>query len=596
MLGEGTFLEYLAFVERFAPEPVTAEIARRARVDEARHVAFGVEHARHYLGADPDRVTELVEAVRRRADYLATPAPRAHTSRKPSWSWPPATPSRIREGVTRLRELQASMHAGGWRGSSSSVSRARWPRRCRSSTRPISCDRRSASQRRGRMGPWPRPSQTPEDDEARRETVAATRREKRSLAAVVLAAGKGERLRSDTPKVLHSVAGRPLVWHTLQAIRAAKPDRIVVVVGHGADDVRGAVASVGIEPAPVFVEQDEQLGTGHAVQLAEKAVGRTDDVLVANGDFDPITPTDVRELISSHRRSDAAVTVGSTILERPGGYGRVVREASRVVDVVEGRDASIAIRRIHEVATNWIAFRRDLLYATLLLLDRDNRQREYYLNRAISILLEKGERVDAVACDTSGLLGANTRAGLAALEGLIRRRVLDEHMAKGVGYRSGNHVRRRGGRDRARHRAPAQHVPRGRHEDRCGLRHRAFGRDRPLPGRDRSVVSFAVVEDSRIGRDCEVGPFAGSEPARCSRTPPRSNFVEVKKSRVGKGSKAKHLAYLGDADLGARVNVGAGTVTVNYDGYEKHRTVVGTRRGSGPIRCWWRRSKSARAR
>jgi bifunctional UDP-N-acetylglucosamine pyrophosphorylase / glucosamine-1-phosphate N-acetyltransferase len=407
--------------------------------------------------------------------------------------------------------------------------------------------------------------------------VAATTREKRSLASVVLAAGKGKRLRSDTPKVLHPVAGRPLLWHTLQLVRAAKPDRIVVVVGHGADDVRQAVGSFGIEPAPVFVEQDEQLGTGHAVQLAEKAVGRTDDVLVANGDFDPITPADVRKLLATHRRSEAAVTVGSTVLERPGGYGRVVREGSRVADVVEGREASAAIRRIHEVATNWIVFRRDLLYATLPLLDRDNRQREYYLNRATSILLEKGERVDAVTCDTGGVLGANTRAGLAALEGLIRRRVLDEHMAKGVGVIDpattyidvdvaigGDTVLR-----------PNTYLEAG---TRIGAGCEIGPSARIVRSRvgDRSTVSFAVVEDSRIGRDCEVGPFAHLRAGAVLEDAAEvGNFVEVKKSRVGKGSKAKHLAYLGDADLGARVNVGAGTVTVNYDGYEKHRTVVG---------------------
>jgi bifunctional UDP-N-acetylglucosamine pyrophosphorylase / glucosamine-1-phosphate N-acetyltransferase len=407
--------------------------------------------------------------------------------------------------------------------------------------------------------------------------VTATTRGKRSLAAVVLAAGKGERLRSDTPKVLHAVCGRPLVWHTLQLVRAAKPDRIVVVVGHGADDVRETVASFGIEPAPVFVEQDEQLGTGHAVQLAEKAVGRTDDVLVANGDFDPITPADVRKLVSTHRRSDAAVTVGSTVLDRPGGYGRVVREGSRVADVVEGRDASAATRRIHEVATNWIAFRRDLLYATLPLLDRDNRQREYYLNRAISILLEKGERVDAVACDTGGVLGANTRAGLAALEGLIRRRVLDEHMARGVGVidpaSTYVDVEIAIGRDTVIR--PHSYLEAG---TRIGAGCEIGPSARIARSRigDRSTVSFAVVEDSRIGRDCEVGPFAHLRAGAVLEDAAEvGNFVEVKNSRVGKGSKAKHLAYLGDADLGARVNVGAGTVTVNYDGYEKHRTVVG---------------------
>jgi bifunctional UDP-N-acetylglucosamine pyrophosphorylase / glucosamine-1-phosphate N-acetyltransferase len=407
--------------------------------------------------------------------------------------------------------------------------------------------------------------------------VAASRRANRSLAAVVLAAGKGKRLRSDTPKVLHPVAGRPILWHTLQVVRAARPSRIVVVVGHGADDVREAVASFGIEPAPVFVEQDEQLGTGHAVHIAERAVGRIDDVLVANGDFDPIRPQDVRKLLATHRRTGAAVTVGSTVLDVPGGYGRVVRDGSRVVDVVEGPDASTAIRRIHEVATNWIAFRRDLLYATLPLLDRDNRQREYYLNRAISILLEKGERVDVVACDTGGVLGANTRAGLAALEGVIRRRVLEEHMAKGVGVidpaTTYVDVEVAIGRDTLLR--PNTFIEDG---SRIGAGCDIGPSARIVRSRvgDRSTIQFAVVEDSRIGRGCEVGPFARiREGAVLEDTAEVGNYVEVKKSRVGKGSKAKHLAYLGDADLGAKVNIGAGTVTVNYDGYEKHRTVVG---------------------
>lgn len=404
-----------------------------------------------------------------------------------------------------------------------------------------------------------------------------TKRSSRSLAAVVLAAGKGERLRSGTPKVLHPVCGRPLLWHALQVVRAAKPARIVVVVGHGADDVREAVRSWGLKPAPVFVEQAEQLGTGHAVQLAEEAVGRPADILVANGDFDPITPVDLRKLLSSHRRSGAAVTLGSTILDRPGGYGRVVREDTRVVDVVEGRDAPPAVRRIHEVATNWVAFRRDLLFATLPLLDRENRQREYYLNRAISILLDKGERVDAVVCDTGGLLGANTRAGLAGLEALIRRRTNDAHMASGVRLIDPDatyiDVDVRIGTDTVVY--PNTFLETGvRVGAGCSIGpSAAIARSRIG---DRSVVWFSVLEDARVGKDCEVGPFARLRPGAVLQDGALvGNFVEVKGSRIGRGSKAKHLAYIGDAELGTDVNLGAGTVVVNYDGYEKHLTVIG---------------------
>ncbi|HET9671883.1 MAG TPA: bifunctional UDP-N-acetylglucosamine diphosphorylase/glucosamine-1-phosphate N-acetyltransferase GlmU, partial [Actinomycetota bacterium] len=399
----------------------------------------------------------------------------------------------------------------------------------------------------------------------------------RTLAAVVLAAGKGKRLSSDVPKVLHPVAGRPLLWHTLQVARAARPDRIVVVVGHGADDVREAVSSWGLTPEPVFVEQADQLGTGHAAQLAEAAVSGVDTVLIANGDFDPITPADLKRLLASHRRTGAAVTLGSTVVDRPGGFGRVVREGSRVTDVIEGVDASPAVRRIGEVATNWIAFRRDLLYATLPLLDRDNRQREYYLNRAISILLDKGERIDAIVCDTGGLLGANTRAGLAALQALVRRRTNEQHMAAGVTLLDPDatyvDVDVRIGRDTTI--LPNTFVASG---VRIGVGCTIGPSVEIVDSRvgDRSVVRFSVLEGAKVGRDCEVGPFARLRPGAVLDDGAQvGNYVEVKGSRIGKRSKAKHLAYIGNAELGAGVNVGAGTVFVNYDGYEKHETTVG---------------------
>jgi bifunctional UDP-N-acetylglucosamine pyrophosphorylase / glucosamine-1-phosphate N-acetyltransferase len=406
---------------------------------------------------------------------------------------------------------------------------------------------------------------------------ASTKKRRRSLAAVVLAAGKGERLRSTTPKVLHPVAGRPILWHTLQLVRAAGPATIVVVVGHGAGEVREAVGSWGIAPRPVFVEQAEQLGTGHAVQLVEREVGRVDDVLVANGDFDPITPGDLRKLLSSHRRTAAAVTLASTVLDRPGGYGRVVRDGRRVTDVVEGVDATPEIRRIHEVATNWIAFRRDLLFATLPLLDRENRQREYYLNRAISILLDKGERVEAILADTGGLLGANTRAGLAAVEALVRSRQNEAHMAAGVRLIDPDatylDVDVSIGRDTVVH--PNTFVGAGtRIGSECRIGPSSWIETSRIA--DRSTVWFSALEGATVGRGCEVGPFARLRPGAVLADGAQiGNFVEVKGSTIGKRSKAKHLAYLGNAELGADVNVGAGTVFVNYDGYEKHPTVVG---------------------
>src|SRR5438876_577792 len=253
----------------------------------------------------------------------------------------------------------------------------------------------------------------------------------RSLAAVILAAGKGKRLKSARPKVLHPVCGRPALWHVVQTALAARPDKIVIVVARDADDVRAAVASWKIMPKPVFVEQTRQLGTGHAVLAARSAVGRVDDVLVANGDFDPVLPEDIRALLRRHRRVDAVATIASTELRDPGTYQRIVRDGGRVIDVVEGTDAPTEVRRINEVGTNWMAFRRGPLFAALPKVRRNNRQHEYYLNDAVSILLRSGARVEALLCDTGGTLGLNSRGGLAAVIAVVRGRINGKHLDSG---------------------------------------------------------------------------------------------------------------------------------------------------------------------
>jgi len=406
----------------------------------------------------------------------------------------------------------------------------------------------------------------------------------RSLAAVVLAAGKGKRLKSARPKVLHPICGEPALWHVLRLVSVAKPEKIVVVVGHGAEDVRSAVEAWDISPKPVFVEQAEQLGTGHAVLLARRAVGRVDDVLIANGDFDPVLPQDLRRLLQRHRRSGAAATIGSAELDEPGGFGRVVREGSRVVDVVEGIDASAETRRIHEVATNWIAFRRDALFRVLPKVDRNNRQHEYYLNRAISILIAKGEPVVTVLCDTGGTLGLNSRRGLADVVRVVRERINAEHMSGGVTLLDPDatyiDVGVRIGRDTTV--APnvflegATTIGSG-----CTIGPSVRIVDSSVG--DRSNVQFAVVLGSTIGRDVVVGPFVRMRPGVVMADGSKAGaFVDLKAARVGRGSKVPHLSYVGDADIGEDVNVGAGTITINYDGYDKHRTVIedGARIGS----------------
>jgi bifunctional UDP-N-acetylglucosamine pyrophosphorylase/glucosamine-1-phosphate N-acetyltransferase len=398
----------------------------------------------------------------------------------------------------------------------------------------------------------------------------------RTLAAVILAAGKGTRLRSSRPKVLHPICGRPALWHVAQTALVARPNKLVIVVGHGADDIRDEAASWGLEPKPVFVEQRDLLGTGHAVRIAESAVGRVDDVLVANGDFDPVRGEDVRGLVRHHRRVDVAATIASTELTDPGTYARIVRNGRRVVDVIEGRDAPAGVRRITEVGTNWIVFRRTTLFATLPRVDRRNRLREYYLNRAISLMLADGERVDAIVCDTGGTLGLNSRGGLAAVTAVVRRRINDRHLDAGVTLidpaATYIDVGVRIGADTTVH--PNTFLEGStRIGSGCSIGPSARLRDATIG--DRTDVTFAVVSDSAIGRDAHVGPFARlRDGVVLADGATIGNFVEAKATRVGRGSKAKHLTYLGDAEIGDEVNVGAGTVTVNYDGYRKHPTRI----------------------
>ena len=398
-----------------------------------------------------------------------------------------------------------------------------------------------------------------------------------SLVAVVLAAGKGKRLKSAVPKVLHPLCGRPALWWVLQDVRAARPSKIVIVVHHGADEVREAVRSWGVVPEPVFVEQGEALGTGHAVLAAEKAVGRASEVLIANGDFDPVAPEDVRTLIRVHRRTKAAATMITTEVERPGSYSRIVRDGDRLVSIVEGSDAPASMRSIREVGTNWIVFRREDLFRALPLVGSENSQGEHYLNDVFPILIEKGERVSVLLVDTGGAMGINSRADLAKTARVLRERINARHLANGVTLEDPETTYIdegvRIGRDTVIHPmtflSGETRIARG-----CEIGPATRVVDTSVA--EGASVQFSVVSSSRIGARAQVGPYAHVRPG--TRLGPDTKvgaFVEIKASEVGEGGKVPHLTYVGDAKVGRRANIGAGTVTVNYDGYAKHRTRIG---------------------
>ena len=399
----------------------------------------------------------------------------------------------------------------------------------------------------------------------------------RSLAAVVLAAGKGKRLKSDTQKVLHPVCGRPALWWVLRNARAARPSRIVIVVHHGADEVREAVRSWGITPEPVFVEQGRPLGTGHAVLAAEKAVGRAREVLVLGGDFDPIEPAQVRELLRVHRRTKSGASILTAEVDRPGGYARIVREGARLRRIVEGSDAPPELRKLHEVSLLVFAFRREDLFRALPLVGRENSQNEYYLNEVFGILMDKGERVSAIEVDTGGAMGINSRGGLAQTARVVRERINARHMSGGVTIVDPDttyiDADVRIGRDTLIH--PMTFLS-GVTTIGAGCEIGPSTRIVDTTVRAGALVQFSVVRASRIGADAVVGPFAHLRAGTVLGAGAKAGaFVEIKASQLAEGAKVPHLSYVGDASIGRRANVGAGTVTVNYDGYRKYRTVVG---------------------
>ena len=410
-------------------------------------------------------------------------------------------------------------------------------------------------------------------------TRVASRKPVHTVAAVVLAAGRGKRMKSERPKVLHEICGRPSLWHVLMAAGAARPDPLVVVVRGRGDPVAEAVRSWDLDPGPVFVEQREPLGTGHAVAAAEHAVGRAEDVVVLAGDDPLITEGHVRELLAVHRRTKAAGTILTTSTSDPTGYARVIREGHRLVDLVgeDAADADPEVHSVREVSTLVYAFRREDLYQALPLVGRSDRTGEQYLFHVLGILREKGERLSAAWIDLGGAMGVNSRAALAQAMQVMRDRIIRRHMANGVTFvdpvTAYVDVDVRIAPDTTilpvTELLGSTRVGRG-----CTIGPATRIRDSVIE--DGADVTFSVVRESRIGPRASIGPYASLRPGTVILEGGKAGtFVELKASRVGKGSKVPHLSYVGDATIGDQVNVGAGTVTVNYDGFAKHQTVIG---------------------
>lgn len=393
---------------------------------------------------------------------------------------------------------------------------------------------------------------------------------------IVLAAGQGTRMRSELPKVLHPVAGKPMLQHVVDACQAIHCVRLAVVYGHGGEQVCEAVHGEDIH----WSLQAEQKGTGHAVAQAIDLAGDDDVVLVAYGDVPLIRAETLQQLADELQNN--ALTVLTTQLEQPFGYGRIVRdEQGAVQSIVEEKDADDAVRAVKEVNTGFIAARGSDLKRWLEQLTPQNAQGEYYLTDCVGLAVAEGGVVNTVLCaDPLEVEGANNRIQLARLEREAQRRQVEALMLAGVSVADPARLDIRGQVSSGQdvfidiNVLLCGEVTLGSHvtiEPNCVLKNVSVG--------DGSHIKANThIEDAVIGGHCDVGPFARIRPGtQLADGAKIGNFVETKKALIGKGSKVNHLSYVGDTEMGVGVNIGAGTITCNYDGANKFKTTIGDR-------------------
>jgi bifunctional UDP-N-acetylglucosamine pyrophosphorylase / glucosamine-1-phosphate N-acetyltransferase len=398
----------------------------------------------------------------------------------------------------------------------------------------------------------------------------------KDLAIVILAAGKGTRLKSSLAKVLHRAGGRALVEQVLRACAPLGAKKTVVVVGHQAEQVAAVVEPTGA----TTVLQQPQHGTGHAMQVARRALGSAKLVVVLPGDAPLVRTETLRALVAAHRAGNAAATILSAVVSDPSGYGRIVRKSeTQVGAIVEESQLSDEQREINEINSSIYCFTLEKLWPALAQVKPNNKHHELYLTDAIAVLASKGETVLAqIAPDPREVLGCNTRADLAEVDRILREWKRNALMNAGVTIQLPDTVlvdpEVIAGEDTVIE--PAVHLlGKTKIGARCTIRTGSVLTDATL-GDDVIVEPHCVIANSRLDERVTVGPFARLRADTHLKAGVHiGNFVELKKSTLGEGTKAGHLTYLGDAKIGSKTNIGAGTITCNYDGFHKYPTTIG---------------------
>lgn len=395
------------------------------------------------------------------------------------------------------------------------------------------------------------------------------------LFGIILAAGQGKRMKSKLYKVLHPVCGKPMVGHVADALRRMDAERTIVVVGHGAEAVQEYLGD-----RAEYVLQAEQLGTGHAVKQAAPVLAKEEGTtIVVYGDTPCIRPESLEKLVAYHEEQGSACTVMSAIVDDPTGYGRVIRgQDGNVERIVEQKDCGAEEVRVKEINTGIYAFDNRRLFEALEEVTNDNAQGEYYLTDVLGILRGKGLKIAALPLDDADeAAGVNDRASLAEAERIMRRRINRFHMLNGVTILDPEHTYI----DADVRIGPDTVIYPG-----CCLRGRTvIGEDCVIgPNTElndavignRVSIKQSVVTESEVRDDVTIGPFAYLRPGSLVHNKVKiGDFVEIKNSEIGEGSKVPHLSYIGDATIGTNVNIGCGAITANYDGVRKHRTTIG---------------------
>ena len=399
------------------------------------------------------------------------------------------------------------------------------------------------------------------------------------FAVILLAAGLGKRMNSALPKVLHSLGGKPLIAHVLKSALSLKPQKIAVVIGHGAESVRSACEGTGV----AWVVQEQQLGTAHAVGCARDVFdGFSGTLVVLNGDVPLIGSATLRALLAEHRKNEATLTFATARLNEPSGYGRIVRDSrGALLQIVEERDANEEQKKIGEINAGIYAVDAKFLFSAVAGITNSNRQNEYYLTDIVAAALRAGKRVETLdVAEAREILGINTREELAAMEKALQERINRKWMEAGVTLKDPQTTYIEEGVKIGRDTTigPNTHLL-GQTiiGERCRIDGSAYLTGAKVAA-DVHLRFSVVMTDCEVGAGAIIGPFAHLRPgSRLARGVHIGNFVETKEATIGEGTKANHLTYLGDVTIGRDTNIGAGTITCNYDGFHKYRTQIGDR-------------------